>query len=444
MSDEVRIHIGYVAVDAQGCRELRRHLASWEQQRLATVSDAAADLPDDAPGAQQAAQADLLLLLLSPDLLAEAPTLIAQAQARCSGSGGRPRLLFLRWRSVGPLPAQLAGLTMLPGGGQPIADDADRGLGFARVERELKQILYAVRPLPRRPAALPPIAALTNENLPTTRAGAGLSLAAAAAPALAGLPQQKWALLVGINRFVDSRAYPPLRYCVSDVKVLGETLRQQGYQVCLLHDEQDDPQLRPYLRNVEARLATLCDRAKAEDLLLVHVASHGFCQRQTQLLAMLDTRADRAESTALAVSSLCDRIRQSAARRRVLVLDACQAGAVIHRGSDDDEFIEQSFARAEGFVRIAASTSDQLAQEWAAQKMGVFSYYLNQALLGAARARNQFGLVTAQSAANYLLFELRRWTRQHLGREQEPTISYEGLGEMVLADYRDAPPKESA
>ena len=46
--------------------------------------------------------------------------------------------------------------------------------------------------------------------------------------------------------------------------------------------------------------------------------------------------------------------------------------------------------------------------------------------------------VTVQTAANYVLFKMRQWTRDNLGRQQEPTIQYEGMGEIVLADFRNA------
>jgi hypothetical protein len=90
---------------------------------------------------------------------------------------------------------------------------------------------------------------------------------------------------------------------------------------------------------------------------------------------------------------------------------------------------------AEGFAFIAASTAQQVAQEWAEKEHGVFSYYLLEGLSGKADRTGKH-LVTVDDLKTHVLDGLRRWNVEHGGLLQEPTARTEGMGDIILADYR--------
>lgn len=123
------------------------------------------------------------------------------------------------------------------------------------------------------------------------------------------------------------------------------------------------------------------------------------------------------------------------ARRLVLTLDACHTGVEIGRDVADPEFIRNVYELAEGFALIAASTAQQIAQEWQEKEHGVFTYYLLEGLSDRAD-RNNKRFVTVNDLQTHVLSGLRRWNVEHGGVIQEPTARAEGLGDMILADYR--------
>jgi hypothetical protein len=245
----------------------------------------------------------------------------------------------------------------------------------------------------------------------------------------------RWALLVGVNRYVEP-AFPPLKYCVDDVLALARTLQGLGYTTVVLHDDlpRDDPRF-PTRENVEAELARLCQVAGPDDLLWAHFACHGKLVDGQPALITHEARALTLAQRALPLAEVEDQMRGSGARRLVLTLDACHTGAEVGRDIADPEFIKNAYDLAEGFALIAASTAQQVAQEWEEKQHGVFTYYLLEGLSGRAD-RTGKGLVTVSDLATHVLDGLRRWNVQHGGLLQEPTARTAMIGDLILADYR--------
>ena len=253
--------------------------------------------------------------------------------------------------------------------------------------------------------------------------------------------RDRWALLVGVNRYVDP-AFPPLKFCVNDVLALERTLKGLGYTVVALHDDADEERLRPTRDNVEAELARLARVAGPDDLLLAHFACHGKLVDGQPMLVTRETRAPTLARKALPLAKVERQMHESQARRLVLTLDACHTGVEIGRDLADPEFIRHAYELAEGFALIAASTAQQVAQEWKEKEHGVFTYYLLEGLSGQAdRAGKRF--VTVGDLSTHVLDGLRRWNVEHGGLLQEPTARTEGLGDIILADYRRNLPESS-
>jgi hypothetical protein len=262
--------------------------------------------------------------------------------------------------------------------------------------------------------------------------GAASYLAPSAPPP--GPIRHRWALLVGVDRYLDP-AFPPLRFCVNDVLALERVLERLGYTVVALHDDAPEERLVPTRDNVEAELARLCRVAGPHDLLLVHFACHGKLVDGRPVLVTREIRAPTLAKKALPLAEVERQMRASAARRLVLTLDACHTGVEIGRDLADPEFIRNAYELAEGFALIAASTAQQVAQEWEEKEHGVFTYYLLEGLSGQAdRGGKEF--VTVDDLKTHVLDGLRRWNVEHGGLLQEPTARTEGLGDIILADYR--------
>jgi len=246
--------------------------------------------------------------------------------------------------------------------------------------------------------------------------------------------RERWALLVGVDYYVDP-SFPNLRFCVNDVLALQATLEAAGYIVVALHDAAPDEYRLPTRDNVAAELARICRAAGQDDLIWVHFSCHGkLVERQPALLTR-ESRAPTLTKKALRLTEVEQELRSSPARRRVLTLDTCHTGVEIGRDLADPDFIRYAYELAEGFALLAASTSQQVAQEWEAKEHGVFTYFLLEGLDGKADRANK-GLITVNDLTTHTLDGLRRWNITHGGIRQELTGRVEGLGDIILVDLR--------
>ncbi len=251
----------------------------------------------------------------------------------------------------------------------------------------------------------------------------------------AGPIRARWALLVGVNHFIDP-AIPDLRFCVNDVVAMEAALQARGYTTVALHDAAAEEHLQPTRDNVEGELARLCQVAGPDDLLWVHFSCHGKTVNGVPVLITRETRRSTLAEKALPLSWVERQMRQSKSRRLVLTFDACHTGVEIGRDLADPAFIRNAYELAEGFALLAASSSQQVAQEWEEKEHGVFTYYLLDGFSGSAD-RDGKGFVTVDDLKLHVLDGLRRWNVEHGGLIQEPTARTEGLGDMILAE---APP----
>lgn len=267
---------------------------------------------------------------------------------------------------------------------------------------------------------------------PATRALVfGDSGDAAAPPAFI---RDRWALLVGINQYTDPN-FAPLKFCVNDVISLQQMFESLGYKVLALQDQASEARLQPTKDNIEAELIAICEAVGPDDLLWVHFACHGQLVNGQPILITQQTRARTLASSGLPLLKVEEQMKASQASRLVLSLDACHVGVKVGRGGSDPEFNRHVYDLAQGFALIAASTAQQKAQEWREKEHGVFTYYLLEGLNGKAdRDGKQF--VTVDDLKDYVLNQLRIWNPLHGGLLQEPTARTEGLGSMILADYR--------
>lgn len=248
----------------------------------------------------------------------------------------------------------------------------------------------------------------------------------------------RWAFLVGINNYIDPN-FASLKFCINDVTVLEKTLKDLNYEVICLHDEQTDPRKKPTRDNIEAELIKLCQTIQRDDLLFVHFACHGKLVNQKPVLITYDTRYQLIEKgRALSVAEIENYMKGSKANQLILSLDACHTGVEIGRDVTDPEFLHNVYDLAMGFALIAASTSQQKAQDWQEKKHGVYTYYLLEGLRGEADISNKM-VVTVRDLQEYVTDKLRRWAVKEGALIQEPTIRMEGIGDIILADYRQTP-----
>jgi hypothetical protein len=255
------------------------------------------------------------------------------------------------------------------------------------------------------------------------------SLALAARPAAAEV--KRFALLVGANHGFAHEV--PLRYAESDVDAVATTLAQVGgyasERIVTLKAPSPDR-----LRNalVDAGLAIQRElRGGGEATLFVYFSGHG------------DGESLHLGARTFSTEELAKLVRLSPAKLKLLLLDACRAGALTRvKGGRQVAPFQIGLAdelRNEGFAVITSSAAGEDAQESDALRSSVFTHHFLAALRGPGDA-NRDRVVTLGEAYAYAYDQALKTSLGTVAGSQHATFEYDlrGRADPVLADLRAA------
>lgn len=235
---------------------------------------------------------------------------------------------------------------------------------------------------------------------------------------------KKWAVLIGVNEYLDPKI-PNLKYCVADAHLMYRTLTERcGYepdQVLLITDDQEKASHRPMKIVLSNTVDRFLSFVGEKDTVLVYFAGHGFLDDQGQgYLAPQDCNHKNLELTALRTSELKDALHKCKAAQKMLVLDCCHAGgersAAIGQSGEE---LGREFGGARGLLTLASCKKNELSNEWTAREQGLFTYYLAEALDGAAD-RDGDRIVDADEAYLYTWNQVRMRALREFGSQQTP------------------------
>ncbi|HWC99871.1 MAG TPA: caspase family protein [Candidatus Sulfopaludibacter sp.] len=269
-----------------------------------------------------------------------------------------------------------------------------------------------------------------------------------AAPVLPAAMGQKYAVVVGINKFVSA---PELHFAVNDARGFAGVLedpqvgRFRKENVTTLVD--DDATL----SGIRTAIGTVRERVKPEDLVVIYIASHGSPRASdpngVSYVITHDTKLDTAANlyaTSLQMIDLVEILRRDVkARRVVLILDTCfsgdatgERGVAIHTSDAaagpatefsvaTDRFEDKSTGSAR--VVISASRANEQSREDPALQHGYFTYYLLEAL------RNHDGKTPLSDVFQFVHDHTLKAVQDKFGVSQTPTMrnTPEGLS-LVL------------
>ena len=244
-------------------------------------------------------------------------------------------------------------------------------------------------------------------------------LAAPARPGETKLPpvRNKWALVVGISQFSDTRL--SLRYTTKDAKDFASALvdprvgRFPASNVHVLGETEVST------RRFKEELNWLARSAQEDDLVVIFVATHGTSRKddtaEVNYIVTSDTDLASQDSlfgTALAMVELSDVVRtRIKARRTVILLDTCHSGGALaaskERATGLADFAPSSetldrIRQGVGRAILTSSQEEQFSYEGAPFQNGYFTHFLLEAL------HQNNGMNTIQQDYDYVKDQLPR------------------------------------
>jgi hypothetical protein len=251
---------------------------------------------------------------------------------------------------------------------------------------------------------------------------------------------RKWAVVIGVNEYLDRDKIKSLNYCVRDAHLVAETLAARcSYdprRILLITDDQPEAHLRPLKLNLQLRVQDWLLKARPDDTVLVFFSGHGFLDDRGQgVLAPQDCELDNLGLTGFRTDELRNMLLQCKATQKILVLDSCHSGAKGDepRGPSSEE-VGASFRLAEGLITLASCRKDETSCEWAEKRHGLFTYFLIEGLSGAADAEgDKNGLVDSDELYSYTLNQMSLVQRVSARQTPVRIIPEETVGRFLLA-----------
>jgi hypothetical protein len=284
-----------------------------------------------------------------------------------------------------------------------------------------------------------------------------------------------WAVLIGINRFDEEVTYSPLRCCVPDAVGLYLLLThpERGNfdpeRVLLLIDgsntevrsvvdkvaarlgqdyglafrpgvasEVVKKRQEPWRENILAEVDRAARFANRDDLLLVHCSSHGYVFDGAVYLVPPRARHPQYADTAIALDILKEKLRQSRARYRVLILDACYSGSASTGAipATNEAIHHALFAGTEDIQAFTSCLPWEQCYEHDVEAHGIFTWFLLDGLAGRADDAGR-GHVTLEDLHRHVAGGLKRWvtTKVPGGPLQTPSMQAGQAHSVILSRH---------
>jgi len=231
--------------------------------------------------------------------------------------------------------------------------------------------------------------------------------------------------VVGINKYKNNKL--ELNYARPDAesfkKVIAENTKGifKSLEVYTLYDEEATR------NNILQTFDKIAAKVKPEDVFIFYYAGHGsmvdnrFFFIPSESIRLYDLKS--LEKEAIDASVLQAKLRNIAALKQMIIMDACQSGGSVEllatRGAAEEKAIAQ-LSRSAGIHVLASAGSEQFATEFAELGHGLFTYVLIKALEGAADGAPNDGKVTIYELKSYLDDQVPEMTRQLKGKPQYP------------------------
>jgi WD40 repeat protein len=185
--------------------------------------------------------------------------------------------------------------------------------------------------------------------------------------------------------------------------------------------------------NILEAVASIGQRSRPEDVVLIYFAGHGLSIEQTYYLLPHEMRdetslANDVRQFGVSDRLLLDSLRKIKALKRVLILDACGAAAataleILARGPAAERAALEMLARAEGIFIIAASTPQQEALEIPELGHGVLTYAILRGL-GAWGNPAEREVVTMHQLLSYISQKVPELAAQYGRRTRQVPVTF--------------------
>ncbi|MBF0203223.1 MAG: caspase family protein [Desulfamplus sp.] len=232
---------------------------------------------------------------------------------------------------------------------------------------------------------------------------------------------------IGINQYKDENI-KDLDYSVADAQGILkaiERVHSKDFDVYNYYELYDK---NATLSNINSLFYSL-QNLPPQDTVFIYFAGHGVVDKNEWYFLPHDTSEDFANK-GLSSSILTSRTTNIGARQILLLIDACQSGAIIDAFKDQKVFALLS--RLSGIHLAAATTKEQLAFELIDLGHGLFTFTFLEGIKGNADQLPIDGNISVKEALNYIKVTMPILLKKYNLSDQKPMINLVGIDFMLV------------
>ncbi len=224
----------------------------------------------------------------------------------------------------------------------------------------------------------------------------------------------------------------------NDGKYLSETLTKADWLVTLRErpeDQKGNSEKTRWLNDIQK----WCGELRENDVALFYFSGHGVKDAKGKLYFPTDDyfknrdNPKRCEQFALAFDKIFDVLKQAGCANRIVVLDACHAGAAVSAKSSADreitsdelkELFLSTSAKASGDAPVsvfASSSGNQLSRNYPSMQTSVYTYWFCDAFSSHNADKNRDKKISLNELSDYLNDKVVEQTSDNDRKKQTPT-----------------------
>ncbi len=277
------------------------------------------------------------------------------------------------------------------------------------------------------------------------------------------VPPNYYAIVVGVSQYEGKNLN--LRFAAKDAGCIANSLRlganrlfgTEKVQVTLLSTEKGDGVIAPTKKNIKQAFDAVANTAKTDDVLVVYFAGHGITLPLGQdMYCFLTSEARSANDiidpglrniTAITSEELHAWLGKIAARKQVIILDTCAAGAASDNLMEkrditgDQQRAITRLREREGVHILMGCTADAKSYETSQYSQGLLTYALLEGMKGAALQRENYLDIT--TLFSYVADTVPILAKNIGGIQRPVSATPRGesfdIGELTVADRQQIP-----
>jgi hypothetical protein len=253
---------------------------------------------------------------------------------------------------------------------------------------------------------------------------------------------------VGVDDYDETSAYATLKTCSSDARAIIDCFRdvhqlnadKGGLSLCT---SRTSPKL-PTRNTIIGELTKFAKSASEGDRLLFYFSGHGdrAGSSDEEFFLVPQDAYDNSPDALIPFRRVLDILDGSAARQKIVMLDACFCGVdVTHlkllAAKISRKAVLEYVKKTTGVAILTATTSDLAStQQSPNPKLSLFTHFLARALRGQEPdSLDAEAFLTIDSLYQFLSTVVPRTAYSYDMREQLPTLKQQTTGVIVLGDF---------